>query len=35
MNMETAKSQLSLTLLFDSLPIIDPQQLAKNYYLRL
>jgi hypothetical protein len=30
MTMETDKSQLSLTLLFDSLPIIDPQQLAKN-----
>lgn len=30
MTMETDKSQLSLTLLFDSLPTIDPQQLAKN-----
>jgi hypothetical protein len=30
MTMETDKSQLSLTLLFDSLPIIDPQQLAKS-----
>jgi hypothetical protein len=30
MTMETDKSQLSLTLLFDSLPIIKPQQLAKN-----
>ncbi len=30
MTMETDKSQLSLTLLVDSLPIIDPQQLAKS-----